>query len=64
MKVEKSEAKERGRNTAKLFCGNVADGTTSQQLRSLFETHCVVVEADVINEKNYGFIHVDANMGE
>ena len=49
----------RGKNTQKLFIGNVADGTTDQQLRELFEPLCKVVEADVIDGKNFGFVHVD-----
>jgi len=64
MKVELSEHKGgRQKNTQKLFVGNIADGTTSQELRSLFETYGEVMEADVINDKNYGFVHVDAGMG-
>ena len=63
MKVEKSTGgsrqERRGKTTQKLFIGNVADGTSDNQLRELFEAHCVVVEADVIDGKNYGFVHID-----
>jgi len=30
----------------------------------LFEAYGEVMEADVISEKNYGFVHVDGGMGE
>jgi len=64
MKVELSENKSgKQKNTQKLFVGNIADGTTSQELRSLFEAYGEVVEADVISDKNYGFVHVNAGMG-
>jgi len=64
MKVELSESKGgRQKNSQKLFVGNIADGTTSQELRSLFETYGEVLEADVISDKNYGFVHVNAGMG-
>ena len=36
----------------------------NQELRALFEAYGEVMEADVISEKNYGFVHVDAGMGE
>ena len=49
----------RGSTTQKLFIGNVADGTTNDQLRGLFEGLCPVAEADVIEGKNFGFVHVD-----
>ena len=49
----------RSKTTQKLFIGNVADGTTDQELRDLFEPHCPVVEADVIDGKNFGFVHMD-----
>ena len=39
MKVEKSESKGPRKPSQKLFVGNVADGTTNQQLRELFETY-------------------------
>ena len=63
MKVEMSTGvgrdDRRSQTTQKLFVGNVADGTTDQQLRALFEPHITVVEADVIENKNFGFVHVD-----
>ena len=63
MKVEMSTGvgrdDRRSQTTQKLFVGNVADGTTDQQLRDLFEAHITVVEADVIDNKNFGFVHVD-----
>ena len=45
----------------KLFIGNIAEGTTNEQLKSVFERFAGVIEADVI--KNYGFVHIDANAG-
>jgi len=63
MKVEKSESKGPRKPSQKLFVGNVADGTTNQQLRELFETYSSVIEADTIPEKNYGFVHISADVG-
>jgi len=64
MKVELSDNKGQGRkNTQKLFVGNIADGTTDAELRALFERYGRVVEADVMTDKNFGFVHVDAGMG-
>lgn len=62
MKVEKSESKGNRKRSQKLFVGNVADGTTTQQLRELFEMYSSVLEADVIPHKNYGFVHISANV--
>ena len=63
MKVEMSVGvnrdQRRGKTTQKLFIGNVADGTTDQQLRGVFADLCPVVEADVIDGKNFGFVHID-----
>ena len=56
---ERAEREERRSQTTKLFVGNVADGTSDEELRALFEPHCTVVEADVIDGKNFGFVHVD-----
>lgn len=42
------------RNTTKIFIGNVKDGTTSDELRALFEEHGAVSEADVCS--GYGFV--------
>ena len=36
----------------KLFIGNIAEGTTNDQLKSVFERFANVIEADVI--KNFG----------
>ena len=33
------------------------------QNRALFERYGRVVEADVMTDKNFGFVHVDASMG-
>ncbi|CAL4197634.1 unnamed protein product, partial [Meganyctiphanes norvegica] len=44
-------------NTYKIFCGNLSDRTTGQDLRELFEAHGTVVEADVV--KNFGFVHME-----
>merc|ERR1719422_2003424 len=64
MKVELSDNKGQSRrNTQKLFVGNIADGTTDDELRALFERYGRVVEADVMTDKNFGFVHVDASMG-
>lgn len=50
-------------NTVKIFIGNVAEDTTPDKLRPLFEKYGEVVECDVL--KNYGFVHMtnknDAN---
>ena len=45
----------------KLFIGNIAEGTTNEELKAVFESFAGVLEADVI--KNYGFVHIDANAG-
>ncbi|XP_023338475.1 RNA-binding protein lark-like isoform X2 [Eurytemora carolleeae] len=63
MKVEKSESKGPKKPSQKMFIGNVADGTTNEQLRSLFESYCEVLEADVMTGKNFGFVHIDASVG-
>ncbi|CAL4140773.1 unnamed protein product, partial [Meganyctiphanes norvegica] len=44
-------------NTFKIFCGNLSDDATSQELRELFEQYGTVVEADVV--KNFGFVHME-----
>jgi len=49
----------RGCNTQKIFVGNVADGTSNDQLRQIFSDHIEVVEADVMEGKNFGFVHID-----
>ena len=49
----------RGANTQKIFVGNVADGTSDEQLRQLFSEHVEVVEADVMEGKNFGFVHIE-----
>ena len=61
IKVEKSESRGPKRPSQKLFIGNLAEGTTPDQLRQLFEEFTPVLEADVI--KNYGFVHIDADSG-
>lgn len=63
MKVEMSDNRGPKKPSTKLFIGNVADGTTNDQLRSLFEPYGDVVEADVIAGKNFGFIHIDSSIG-
>jgi len=64
MKVEFSNSKGSGRkNTQKLFIGNIADGTSDQELRNLFEPYGTVTECDVMTNKNFGFVHIDASMG-
>ena len=52
IKVEKSESKGPRKPSQKLFVGNLAEGTTDEQLRQLFERFAPVMEADVI--KNFG----------
>merc|ERR1712018_1099357 len=61
IKVEKSESKGPRKPSQKLFIGNIAEGTTNEELKSVFERFAGVLEADVI--KNYGFVHIDANAG-
>jgi len=64
MKVEFSNSKGSGRkNTQKVFVGNIADGTSDQELRGLFEPHGTVTECDVISDKNFGFVHIDSSIG-
>merc|ERR1712088_863327 len=61
IKVEKSESKGPRKPSQKLFIGNIAEGTTNEELKSCFEGFAGVLEADVI--KNFGFVHIDANAG-
>jgi len=61
IKVEKSESKGPRKPSQKLFIGNIAEGTTNEELKSCFERFAGVLEADVI--KNFGFVHIDANAG-
>ena len=43
----------------------MADGTTDDDIRQLFANQDIeVLEADVINGKNYAFVHVDASSGK
>lgn len=46
----------------KLFVGNLAEDTTAQDLRELFEKYTTVLEADII--RNYGFVHIDPEDGK
>lgn len=43
--------------STKIFVGNIRDGTTSDQLRILFEAFGKVVEADVLS--GFGFVHME-----
>ena len=61
IKVEKSESKGPRKPSQKLFIGNITEGTTNEELKTVFERFATVLEADVI--KNYGFVHIDANAG-
>ena len=61
IKVEKSESKGPKKPSQKLFVGNIAEGTSNEQLKALFEEFTPVLEADII--KNYGFVHIDAEAG-
>ena len=40
--------------TTKIFVGNIRDGTTSEQLRALFQPYGRVTEADVLS--GFGFV--------
>ena len=42
IKVEKSESKGPRKPSHKLFVGNLKEGTTSDELREIFEPHCKV----------------------
>lgn len=65
IKIEISESKGKRKPSIKIFIGNVADGTTDDDVRQLFADQDVeVLEADVINGKNYAFVHVDASSGK
>lgn len=46
-------------NTFKIFIGNLSGETTSQDLRELFEDHGNVLEADVVEGKYFGFVHME-----
>ncbi|GLH09110.1 RNA-binding protein lark [Gryllus bimaculatus] len=43
--------------TFKIFVGNLADKTTTEDIKPLFEKYGKVVECDVV--KNYGFVHME-----
>ncbi|XP_069705424.1 RNA-binding protein lark isoform X2 [Periplaneta americana] len=43
--------------TFKIFIGNLADKTTTADIKPLFEKYGKVVECDVV--KNYGFVHME-----
>lgn len=62
IRVEKSESKGPRKPSQKLFVGNLSEGTSSEDLKELFEMYAPVVEADVI--KNFGFVHIDADAGK
>ena len=65
IKIEISESKGKRKPSIKIFIGNVADGTTDDDIRQLFADQDIeVLEADVINGKNYAFVHVDASSGK
>lgn len=42
------------RSTTKIFVGNIKDGTTNEELQTIFEPHGVVAEADVVS--GFGFV--------
>jgi len=63
LRVEKSESKGPKKPTQKVFIGNIADGTTSEELKALFEPHVDVLEADAVSGKNFGFVHIDSTIG-
>lgn len=41
---------------AKLFVGNVANGSDADQLRTMMEEFGKVTECELMPEKNYGFV--------
>uniref|UniRef100_A0A914XB07 RRM domain-containing protein n=1 Tax=Plectus sambesii TaxID=2011161 RepID=A0A914XB07_9BILA len=43
----------------KIFCGNVSDSATGADLRELFEKYGKVTEADVVEGKGFGFVHME-----
>ena len=45
-------------------CQFESNNVTFSEFRALFERYGRVVEADVMTDKNFGFVHVDAGMGE
>ena len=45
-------------------CQFESNNVTISEFRALFERYGRVVEADVMTDKNFGFVHVDAGMGE
>ncbi|XP_049948676.1 RNA-binding protein lark isoform X2 [Schistocerca serialis cubense] len=47
--------------TFKIFVGNLADKTTVDDIKPLFEKYGKVVECDVV--KNYGFVHMEHEEG-
>jgi len=58
----KVEMSSQHKPSIKLFVGNLAEDTTSEDLRELFEKYTTVLEADII--KNYGFVHIDPEDGK
>ncbi|ESO85457.1 hypothetical protein LOTGIDRAFT_107691 [Lottia gigantea] len=50
LKVEISRSK-----STKIFVGDLPEGTTKEQLETLFNSYGIIVECDVI--RNYGFVH-------
>lgn len=61
IKVELSTVATQGkkrstRSSTKIFIGNIKIGTTTDELRKVFEKHGSVSEADVIG--GYGFVHM------
>lgn len=47
----------RGSTMVKIFIGNLAAETTTDELRSLFSQYGKIAECDIV--KNYGFVHMD-----
>ena len=49
------------RNKFKIFCGNLSEQTTGDELSALFSKHGEVVETYVPRAKNnYGFVKMDS----
>ncbi|XP_050407063.1 RNA-binding protein lark isoform X1 [Patella vulgata] len=59
LKVEVSRSVQGSRGargkTTKVYVGNLPEGTTKEDLSSMFESYGIIVEYDVI--RNYGFVH-------
>lgn len=48
--------KESGRNTYKIYVGNLAPTTSDHELSAVFEKYGTVVEAVALATKGFGFV--------